>query len=141
MNEPKEFFIDSEENTSFGLTYVSSNQMCKGDPRFIHTIEYSAFEKAKNERNKLDAEFPKIIVQIAKLEQERDEFSKLAVDRALEADQARLLFIEASVEIRKLKSMLAGTLTHTRGCTYDNAPGDEGDFCTCGLAKRRKLCK
>lgn len=42
-------------------------------------------------------------------------------------------------EIDRLRSALALTLSHTRACSYDRAIGDEGDFCTCDLARRRAL--
>lgn len=32
--------------------------------------------------------------------------------------------------------------THSRNCSYNNAIGDEGDFCTCKYLERRNyLCK
>lgn len=27
---------------------------------------------------------------------------------------------------------------HTRSCSYDNAIGDEGDFCSCNLSERKQ---
>lgn len=40
--------------------------------------------------------------------------------------------------IGKLVDVVRNTQKHLRGCPYDIASGDEGDFCTCDLSKRRK---
>ena len=49
-------------------------------------------------------------------------------------------------QVREIKALISEVkaliesfpLTHTRSCSYDNAFGDEGDFCTCNLRERSR---
>lgn len=66
---------------------------------------------------------------------ERDDDEATAIGRLLAAFAAELV-AEARVEEAKwLEQYLHNG--HTRDCTFDNATGDEGDYCSCGMAQRR----
>lgn len=76
------------------------------------------------------------------LEQEELLIKKaLQEERDLNDIQAQLAMVHRlEIRVEKLKeALLSFPLQHTRGCTYDNVNGDEGEFCTCKLAHRRKL--